>query len=131
MNTHFLKTYQAKLPYIVLTMISSLLSDYIYFNAFRPQALILIIACAPLIILKADWFCFFPKEDKLNMDHVLLTGTFMALIMAIGSIIEYHWHPMHLTSMSVNLTSMSACLLFILAYIFFYLVDASRYTDTP
>ena len=131
MDTRFMKTYQAKLPYIVLTMISLLLADYIYFNVFRPQALILIIAFAPLIILKADWFCFFPKEDKLNMDHVLLTGTFMASIMAIGSIIEYLWHPTRLVSLSVHLTSMSACLLFILAYIFLYLVDASRYTDTP
>jgi hypothetical protein len=112
-------------------MISLLIADYIYFNAFRPQAFILIIACSPLIILKANWFCFFSKEDKLNIDHVLLTGTFMALIMAIGSIIEYYWHPMRLTSTSVNLTSMGACLLIIWVYIFCYLIDASRYTDTP
>ncbi|MDR3550022.1 MAG: hypothetical protein P4L31_01300 [Candidatus Babeliales bacterium] len=118
-----MKTYQAKLPYIVLIMISSLLADYIYYNVFRPQALILIIAFAPLIILKADWFCFFPKEDKLNMHDVLMTGTFIALIMATGIIIMRLLHSTHLTFMS-------ACMLFICAYIFLYLVDASRYTDT-
>lgn len=123
MQNNFIKEYRAKLPYIVLMFIIGLNADYVYFGEFGLLQIIEGLLLANFVILVPDYFCLTKKQDEYSIANSLLSYAVVTGLLSISLIITQQLRLTHLNIYGF-------CSIIVFFFLFPFIVDRSRYTDT-